>query len=93
MTALCLWCEGPLPAGRGRGSERRFCCSECRSAFHTAARRWALAEIAAGRLTVAQLKECRSESVHAFSRGHLASAGTPGPRNVRRAREKGGGGS
>ena len=77
MTALCLWCEGPLPAGRGRGSERRFCCADCRSAFHTAARRWALAEIAAGRLTVARLKECRLESVHAFSRGQVGSAATP----------------
>ena len=77
MTAGCLWCSALLPAGRGRGSQRRFCSTDCRSAFHTAARRWALAEIAAGRLTVAQLKECRPESVHAFSRGRLASAATP----------------
>jgi len=77
MTHSCLWCPTPLPAERGRGSARRFCSTDCRQAFHTAARRHALAEIEAGRLTVARLKECAHKSVHAFSRGHLASAGSP----------------
>ncbi len=45
MTALetegqvCLWCTAALPAGRGRGSERRFCGPSCRRAHEKASRR------------------------------------------------------
>src|SRR5579859_3412941 len=78
MTVSCLWCEASLPPGRGRGSERRFCCAGCRSAFHTAARQWAVAEVLAGRLTVARLKKCGLESVHACSRAPDASVPSAG---------------
>jgi hypothetical protein len=71
----CDWCAGPVETG-GRGSAKRFCSSACRAAFHRAARRWALGELAAGRVTVAQLRAVPGESVYACSRGLAGSGGT-----------------
>jgi hypothetical protein len=53
--ARCLWCSDHLPAGPRRGSVRRFCRTEHRTAFHSAARRFVNEAITAGRLTVADL--------------------------------------
>lgn len=53
--AKCLWCDGDMAKGR-RGSPRRFCRLSCRVAFHRAARRWAIAVIDAGLITVADLR-------------------------------------
>lgn len=69
----CLWCPVLLPDERGRGSPRRFCSTACRQAFHAAARQYALA---AGRLTVARLRECAQESVHACSDGQVGAEAT-----------------
>ena len=56
--AACVWCESPYTARRGHGGpDQRFCSSECRAATHRAARRWAMREVAAGRLPVATLRE------------------------------------
>src|SRR5690242_2419814 len=74
MTA-CLWCPALLPEERGRGSPRRFCSAACRQACHAAARRWAMTEIATGRLTIATIRAHAQESVRASPGGHLAPAG------------------
>jgi hypothetical protein len=53
--AVCDWCGRPYRVRRG-GSPQRFCGAACRSAFHTAARRWAERAVAAGWLTLAELR-------------------------------------
>ena len=74
MTCSCAGCDGAFePAGRG--SPQRFCGGDCRAAFHRAARRWALAALERGELTVAQLKEGPPETVYGCSKG----LGAPGP--------------
>ena len=58
MTAApihCRWCGRACRPRRG-GSPRVFCTSGCRNAFHAAARRWAERAIAAGMLTIAELR-------------------------------------
>jgi hypothetical protein len=53
----CLWCGQVFTLRRGSGgSPQRFCSSACRTAFHSACRRWAERVVAAGRLTVAALR-------------------------------------
>src|SRR5579863_5781812 len=54
-TVRCRWCGRTCRTRRG-GSPRMFCTSSCRSAFHTAARRWAERAVASGLLTVAELR-------------------------------------
>jgi hypothetical protein len=51
----CPWCNRPVTPRQTGGRDQRFCRPSCRRAFHAAARTWALAELAAGRLTVAQI--------------------------------------
>ena len=57
----CQWCEGPFRARRG-GSPQRFCSSKCRSAFWTALRRWAERAVAAGVLSLDQIREDAPEA-------------------------------
>jgi len=52
----CLWCGQPFEPRHTGGSPRVFCTSGCRTAFHSAARRWAEQAVAAGLLTVAELR-------------------------------------
>ena len=52
----CLWCGGPMPLGRRRGSVRKFCRREHRIAFQTAARRFVNQAIADGLLSVGDLR-------------------------------------
>lgn len=52
---ICVWCAAPVTLRRG-GSPRKFCCARCRHEFHSRARRWAEAAIAAGALSVDVLK-------------------------------------
>jgi hypothetical protein len=52
---ICLWCAAPVTLRRG-GSPRKFCCARCRHEFHSCARRWAEAAVAAGALSVDVLK-------------------------------------
>jgi hypothetical protein len=54
-TTACDWCETPYRA-RHSGREQRFCGERCRRAFHSAVRRWTLGELAAGRLTLANIR-------------------------------------
>ena len=67
----CLWCAGSLPEGRGRGSPRRFCSDNHRTAFHSAARRLVKLMIDDGRLTVADLHAPRK----ACTLGPVANSG------------------
>ena len=52
----CRWCGGEFQARRRGGSEQAYCCPRHRVAFHTAARLWAERAIAAGVLTIADLR-------------------------------------
>ena len=51
----CLWCGHPFRARRG-GSPQRFCRARCRTAFWSALHRWGKRAIAAGALTVIDLR-------------------------------------
>ena len=52
---VCLWCAAPVTLRRG-GSPKKFCSARCRHEFHSCARRWAEAAVAAGALSVDVLK-------------------------------------
>jgi phage terminase small subunit len=52
---ICLWCAAPVTLRRG-GSPKKFCSARCRHEFHSCARRWAEAAVAAGALSVDVLK-------------------------------------
>jgi hypothetical protein len=52
----CLWCSQPFRARQTGGSPQRFCCAAHRAAFHAAARRWAECLVAAGLVSIADLK-------------------------------------
>ena len=59
----CFWCEQPfLPRSSG-GKPQRFCRSEHRQLFHSAARLWAESAVTAGLLSPAELRR-RSETAH-----------------------------
>ncbi len=51
----CLWCGEPYARRATGGQPQKFCSSACRRACHIAARRWAVLELEAGRLTVSKL--------------------------------------
>jgi len=51
----CIWCDRPFRARRG-GSPKRFCCPAHRMAFWSALRRWGERAVAAGILTVADIR-------------------------------------
>ena len=52
----CRWCGRACRLRRG-GSPRVFCGPACRTAFHSAARRWAEGAVAAGVLTIADIRK------------------------------------
>ena len=52
---VCPWCGRPFRARRG-GSAQRFCGAACRSAFWSALRRWGERAVAAGVLTIDDIK-------------------------------------
>jgi hypothetical protein len=54
--ANCIWCARAFKPRRG-GSPQRFCSPRHRTAFHSAARRWAEANIATGTLPVGAIKD------------------------------------
>lgn len=58
---VCAWC-GAAFAARGSGRRQRFCKARCRNGFFSAARRWAAAEVAAGRLRVETLREFQART-------------------------------
>src|ERR1051326_5074659 len=60
----CLWCGRAFTARATGGSAQRFCSTEHRKAFWTAARRWTMRAIETGLLSVECVKAAQS-SVHA----------------------------
>ena len=52
----CLWCSRAFAPRANGGSPAKFCSAAHRKAYHSAVRHWAEAEIAGGRLTVAQIR-------------------------------------
>src|SRR6266849_5893906 len=62
--AHCLWCGRAFTPRRTGGSAQRFCSTEHRKAFWTAARRWTMRAIETGLLSVDCLKGTHT-SVHA----------------------------
>jgi hypothetical protein len=52
----CSWCGAAFVPRRG-GSPQSFCTAAHRAYYHRAARRWCEREIAAGRLTVAAIRD------------------------------------
>ena len=52
----CLWCGSQFPPRKLGAHQKRFCSSRCRSAFHTAARRWAEQALVRGDISVSDLK-------------------------------------
>jgi hypothetical protein len=67
---ICLWCASPVTLRRG-GSPRKFCCARCRHEFHSCARRWAEAAVAAGALSVDVLKN-GDPAVYTLLRGTIS---------------------
>ena len=53
--ATCLWCDRAFLPRRG-GSRQQFCSARHRAEFHSAARRFAERAVAAGILTVADIR-------------------------------------
>jgi hypothetical protein len=52
---VCSWCSGPFTPRTTGGRPQRFCSERCRRASEKAMREWAQAELAAGRVTLAEL--------------------------------------
>jgi hypothetical protein len=69
---ICLWCAAPVTLRRG-GSPKKFCSDRCRHEFHSCARRWAEAAVAAGTLNIDVLKNSDIEACTLLPR-----ATTPG---------------
>jgi hypothetical protein len=64
----CLWCRRPFEPRRG-GSHQLFCRPTHRTEFHTAARIWAERAIAAGAVTIADLRNGLDEACTLLSGG------------------------
>jgi hypothetical protein len=86
----CLWCGRPFRTRRG-GSPQRFCSTAHRTAFWSASRLWAERAVAAGVLTLDQIRKGAPEACTLLSAGippapiaeprnpaHVASAQSPG---------------
>lgn len=65
MQVSCLWCGRTFTPRATGGSPQRFCAGRCRNEFHDAARRWAIVEVIAGRLTTTQLASAPKHSINA----------------------------
>ena len=57
MLPSCSWCGRPFTPRRTGGHDQHFCRPACRRALHAEARRWVLAELAAGRLSLSTIKK------------------------------------
>jgi hypothetical protein len=67
---FCRWCERPFQVRRG-GSPQRFCGPGCRTAFWSALRRWGERAIAAGIITVADVRDGDPTACTLLLRGTL----------------------
>jgi hypothetical protein len=57
----CPWCRKAFAPRRG-GTPQRFCCSSCREAFWSALRRWGECAVAAGVLSLDQIRSGAAEA-------------------------------
>lgn len=58
----CTWCDKLFtPRGTG-GRAQKYCSSQCRKDFQTAARTWAVTAVENGDLSVAKLKVAQATS-------------------------------
>src|SRR5690348_15100832 len=71
QVAHCLWCGRIFTTRMTGGSAQRFCSTEHRKAFWTAARRWTMRAIETGLLSVDCLKGTQT-SVHAAGGAFLS---------------------
>jgi hypothetical protein len=53
----CPWCGSDFEPRRDGGKAQRFCREACRRAFDAAGRRWVAGAIAAGTVTIADLRD------------------------------------
>ena len=74
----CQWCEGPFRARRA-GTAQRFCSSKCRSAFWTALRRWGESAVAAGVLSLDEIREGAPAACMLLSGGEAPAPGQSAP--------------
>src|SRR5215472_11362313 len=56
----CAWCSGRFTPRRTGGRPQCFCSEPCRRASEKSMREWARGELAAGRVTIAEIKRERS---------------------------------
>ena len=70
---VCLWCGKAFTPRRGGGSQQTFCHADCRHRFHGSARQWAERAVAAGILTVADLRNGNPEACTLVGEGKLPS--------------------
>jgi hypothetical protein len=73
----CLWCQKQFEPRRG-GSPQRFCRSSCRMAFWSALRRWGERAVAAGVLSLDQIRNGAAEACTLLPGGKTARADTSG---------------
>jgi hypothetical protein len=69
----CRWCEGACQPRRG-GSPRVFCTSGCRTAFHSACRRWTERAVASGLLSIPELRSGNPAACTLLTSGESSSA-------------------
>jgi hypothetical protein len=83
-STVCQWCERPFRARRG-GSPQRFCGGKCRSAFWTALRHWGERAVAAGILTINDIKSGNPTARTVLARAtSSAPASGEAPRSISR---------
>lgn len=70
----CRWCSRPFPPMKRGGNEKIFCKPKCKSDFETAARRYALAMVDAGLLSVSELKRVGASNAPSSSRAGAGEA-------------------
>jgi hypothetical protein len=82
VEATCRWCEKPFRPRRG-GSQQRFCGSKCRATFWSALRDWAERALAAGVLTVAEVRSGNPAACTLLGAAVSSPPVSPPPRHVR----------
>ena len=82
--SACLWCGHPYRARRG-GSPQRFCRTRCRITFWSALRQWDERAIAAGTLTVIDLRN--GATAACTLQGEPVLRGSPQPSYLRPRRQ------
>jgi hypothetical protein len=70
----CVWCGRTFSQRRNSGRTQRFCGTQCRRALDAGLRAWTLAELAAGRITVDDIRNT-SAAMRALCVGHSGTVG------------------